>query len=71
MVKEHHVVFGGLEELVYIDPDKILPQHQRLLMVDTAELKDGLLANKQVWIPKTEATSLAKENKNEAGIRGG
>ena len=65
-------MFYRLGELMYADSDELLPQHQYLLMVDPAELVEGSpLANKQVWILRMEAASLAKEKVNGTGIRGG
>ena len=60
-----------LGELMYTDPDELLPQHQHVLMVNPSELREGPLSNKQVWISKIEATRLAKEKVNETGTRGG
>ena len=40
-------------------------------MVDPAELEEGTLANKQVWISKLEATRSAKEKVSETRMRGG
>ena len=59
-VKENDEMFDRLGELMYTDPDELLPQHQHLLMVDLSELGEGPLVNKQVWIPKMEVASLAK-----------
>ena len=70
-VKEHGEIFDRLGELMYTDPDELLPQHQHLLMVDLAELGEGSRANKQVWISKMEATRLVKGKVNETGISGG
>ena len=70
MVKEKNKIFDRLGELMYTNPDELLPQHQYLLMVDPAELGEGPLANKQVWISKMEAERLAKEKVDETGSRG-
>ena len=70
-VKENDDIFDRLRELMYTNTDKLLLQHQHLLMVDTSELGEGPLANKQVWILRTEAARLAKEKVNETRIRGG
>ena len=56
---------------MYIDPEKLLPQHQHLLLVDMAELGEGPLAKKQVWISNMEAERLANEEVDEARTRGG
>ena len=53
------------------DPNKLLPQYQMLLIVDWAELGEGPLANKQVWILRTETTILEKETVNETGVSWG
>ena len=68
MVKEHDDFFGRFR--MYTNPNEPLPQHQRLLLVDPAELGEGPLANKQVWIPNMDASRLAQEKVDEAVTRG-
>ena len=70
-VKEHDKIFDRLGEVMYTEPDEVLPQHQHLLMVNTAKLGEGPLANNQVWTTKMEAAILAKEKATEARIKGG
>ena len=55
---------------MYIDLDALLPQHQYLLLVDPEKLREGPLANTQVWASKTEAARSAKEKVDEAGTMG-
>ena len=69
-VKEHAESAGRLGELMYTNPDKILPQHQYLIMVDPAELGEGKLTTKQVWISKMEAARLAKKKVDKAVTKG-
>ena len=63
-------MFDNLGNLLYTDPDELLPQHQHLLLVDPAKLGEGPLVNKQVWISKMEAAKSAKEKVDEEGDRG-
>ena len=67
MAKEHNEMFDRPEELMYTNLDELLPKHGHLLMVDSTELGEGPLAEKQIWILKMEATKLAKEKLDEAG----
>jgi hypothetical protein len=69
-VKEHDDCFDRFGELMYTDPDELLPQHQHLLLMNPAELGEGPLADKQVWIVKMEAARLAKEKVDERRSRG-
>ena len=39
---------------MYTDPDKLLPQHGHLLLVDPVHLGEGPLTDKQVWISRIE-----------------
>jgi hypothetical protein len=55
---------------MYTNPDELLPQHQHLLLMNPAELGEGPLADKQVWIVKMEAARLAKEKVDERRSRG-
>ena len=68
--KEHDKIFDRLGELMYTNPDELLPQHQHLLLMDPEELGEGPLANKQTWILKMEAARLAKEKVDEGRTRG-
>ena len=69
-VKEHDEIFDNLGNLLYTDPDDLLPQHQHLLLVDPAKLGEGPLVNKQIWISNMEAAKAAKEKLGEEGERG-
>ena len=70
MVKEHNENFDRPGEQMYTVPDELLHQHQYSFLVDPAELGEGPLVNKQVWISKMEATRSAKKQVDEAGARG-
>ena len=50
-----------MSDLMYTDPDDLLPQHQHLLLVDKSSLADGRLHKQQAWIMKVEAAKLAKQ----------
>ena len=60
-MKEHDKIFEHLGELMYTDPDELLPHHQHLLLVDPVDSGEGPLTNKQVWIPRVGVAILAKE----------
>jgi hypothetical protein len=47
-VKEYDNIFDRLGEMMYTDPDELLPQQQHLLLVDPVELGEGPLTGKQV-----------------------
>ena len=44
---------------MYTDPDKLLPQHQHLLMVDKDELCGGTLSEQRMWIVRMKAAKKA------------
>ena len=60
-LKEHDEIFDKMGELMYTDPDELLPQHQHLLLVDKGELSEGTLSEQRVWIAKVDAARQAKE----------
>ena len=43
-LKQHDEIFDRLDELMYTDPDELLPEHQYLLMVDKDEICWGILS---------------------------
>ena len=45
-MKEHDKIFEHLGELMYTDPDELLPHHQHLLLVDPVDLGEGPLTDK-------------------------
>ena len=60
-LKEHDEIFERMDELLYTDPDELLPQHQHLLLVDKSRLTRGSLSDRQTWITRVEAAMSAKE----------
>ena len=61
-LKEHGEIFERMDELLYTDPDELLPQHQHLLLVlDKTKLTRGSLSDRQTWITRMEAAMSAKE----------
>ena len=60
-LKEHGEIFERMDELLYTDPDELLPQHQHLLLVDKRELTRSSLSDRQTWITRMEAAMSAKE----------
>jgi hypothetical protein len=69
-VKEHDENVDRLGELMYTDPYELLPQHHHLFLMNPAELGEGPLADKQVWIVEVDAARLAKEKVDERRTRG-
>ena len=60
-LQEHDDLLKRMRDLMYTDPDKLLPQHQHLLLVDKSSLADGRLHKQQAWITRVEAAKLAKQ----------
>ena len=46
---------------MYTDPDKLLPQHQHLLLIDKEKLTESTLDERQTWVTKIEVAIKAKE----------
>ena len=60
-LKEHDEIFERMGELMYTDPDELLPQHQHPLVVSKERLEQAALSERQTWITRVEAAVSAKE----------
>ena len=54
-------IFDEVEDLMYTEPDELLPKHQHLLQEDSEALVEGSAQNRQYWIVSTESAIKAHE----------
>ena len=59
-LKQHKEIYDRLGELMYTDRDKLLPQHQHLLMVDKDEMCGEMLSEQRAWIVRMKAAKRAE-----------
>ena len=73
-LQQHDEIFDRMQDLMYTDPDKLLPEHQHLLMVDKDEICGGTLATQRTWLVRMRAAKKAKtkvtENLSEEDTEG-
>jgi len=62
---EHDKIFDRVEELMFTDPDYLLPKHHHLLSQDFEELAEGSAIDQQYWIVSMESAISAKRAVNE------
>ena len=64
-LQQHDESYDRLGELMYTDPDELLPQHQHLLLVDKDKVCRGTLSEQRTWIVKMKAAKRAMERLSE------
>ena len=64
-LKQHDEVHDRLGELMYTDPDELLPQHQHLLMIDKDEVCGGTLSEQRTWIVRMKAAKRTTQRVSE------
>ena len=58
---EHNKIFDKIEELMYTNPDELLPCHKHLLETDFGRLGEGSPVDRQYWIVSIESALKAAE----------
>ena len=48
-------IFHEVENLMYTEPDELLPKHRHLLQEDFKALAEGLAQDRQYWIVSMES----------------
>ena len=69
-LKQHDKIFDRLNELMYTDPDQLLPEHHHLIMIDKEKVCGGTLSEQRTWIVRMKSARKAwrksTEGRNEA-----
>lgn len=65
---EHIAIFNKMEELMFTDPDELLPRHRDLLETDFGRLGEGSSINRQYWIASMESALAAASLANSGNI---
>ena len=54
-------IFDEVEDLMYTEPDELLPKHRHLLQEDFEALAEGLAQDRQYWSVSMESVIKAHE----------
>ena len=68
---EHNKIFDKVEELMFTNPDDLLPCHKHLLEVDFGKLGEGSPVDRQYWIITMEAALTSAERIRSNNIEHG
>lgn len=66
-LKEHDAIFDRLGEILYTDTDSLLPQDERLLLMDRKKISEGTLPEERTWIVQMEASKQARGDLDTVG----
>ena len=61
-------IFDEVEDLMYTEPDELLPKHRHLLQEDFEALAEGSAQDRQYWIVSMESVIKAAEAVQEGQI---
>ena len=69
---QHEEIFNRVEELMYTEPDDLLPKHRHLMEQDFEGLAEGSAVERQYWIVRMESAVAAAKQVRERrdSIRG-